>query len=102
VVGKLSVLILAFGVLACVLLANRQLRVQSAHELAEVQRRVAYHDRDLWRLRIEIASRVAPDEVERMGRGLGTLVTNSPQRMIELVRKENDAGLEPSAHARAD
>ncbi len=99
--GKLAVLILSFGALSCVLLANRQLRVQSAHELAAVQQRVGDHDRSLWRLRIEIASRVTPGHVEEMSRSMGTLVTISPERMVDLVRRETDTAMEPTAHASA-
>ncbi len=71
--AKLAVLILSIGVVACVLLTVRQLRLQAVHEMAEVQRRVAERDRTLWRLRVEIASRLTPDRVEQMVQALGPL-----------------------------
>ncbi|MBC7834949.1 MAG: hypothetical protein H7Y88_07590 [Phycisphaerales bacterium] len=71
--GKLAFTILAVGLMACVLLATRQQRLQAVHELAQVQKRVAEHDRDLWRLRLEIARRITPQRIERMATILGPL-----------------------------
>ena len=87
--AKLSVLIVGLGVLGCMLLGLRQLRTQAAHEMAEVQKRVAMHDRQLWALRSEIARRITPDKVEPMAVHLGALVTISPERYQALVRLES-------------
>lgn len=86
--GKLVFLILGVGVVAGVLLVNRQLRIQAAHELADAQRRVAQHDRTLWRLRAEIASRVTPRLVEVAASRLGRLVPITPERYQEYVQRE--------------
>lgn len=86
--GKLVFLIVGVGVVAGVLLVNRQLRIQAAHELADAQRRVAQHDRTLWRLRAEIASRVTPQRVETAASRLGRLVAITPERFQEFVRRE--------------
>ncbi len=88
--GKLAFLIVAVGVIAGVLLVNRQLRIQSAHELADAQRRVAQHDRTLWRLRAEIASRVTPEKVQAAASRLGKLIPISQDRYHELVRREEE------------
>ena len=64
--GKLVALILIAAAAAAALLAVRQQRVQAAHELAEIQRGIASCDQALWRLRIEIASRTSPAEIESM------------------------------------
>lgn len=88
--GKLVFLIVGVGVVAGVLLVNRQLRIQAAHELADAQRRVAQHDRTLWRLRAEIASRVTPQRVEAAASGLGRLVAITPERYREFVRRETE------------
>lgn len=88
--GKLVLLILTVGMIAGVLLVNRQLRIQSAHELADAQRRVAQHDRTLWRLRAEIASRVTPEHVQAAASRLGKLVPISHDRYLELVNREQE------------
>lgn len=88
--GKLAFLILSVGAIAGVLLVNRQLRIQSAHELADAQRRVAQHDRTLWRLRAEIAGRVTPERVQTAASSLGVLMPISHDRYIELVERERE------------
>lgn len=88
--GKLVFIILGIGVVAGVLLVNRQLRIQSAHELADAQRRVAQHDRTLWRLRAEIAGRVTPEHVQAAAARLGSLMPISHDRYLELVKREQD------------
>jgi hypothetical protein len=90
VFGKLFLLILCVGVIAGVLLVNRQLRIQCAHELADAQRRVAQHDRTLWRLRAEIASRVTPERVQAAASRLGKLVPITHDRYLALVKREQE------------
>lgn len=85
---KLCVLILVIGVIGGVLLTTRQLRIQAAHELADVQRRVASHDRDLWQLRVEIARRTTPDEVSMRVKKLGPLAPIGAHRYQEFARRE--------------
>ncbi|HMN39936.1 MAG TPA: hypothetical protein PKE29_03765 [Phycisphaerales bacterium] len=86
--AKLCVLIVGLGVLACLLLGTRQLRTQAAHEMADVQKRVARHDRELWKLRSEIARRITPDKVELLARGFGDLQPISAERYRVMVRLE--------------
>ncbi len=71
--AKLVVVILALGVIACVLLTVRQQRMQAVHELANVQRQVAKLDRTLAHLRLEIAERTTPEKIAEMSRSLGPL-----------------------------
>lgn len=71
--AKIAAVILAMGVVAGALLSLRQLRLQAVNELATVQRRVAEHDRTLWHLRVEIASRTTPMRAEEMARAIGPL-----------------------------
>ena len=73
--GKVTFLILGMGVTGCVLLGYRQLRLQTLHELAEVQRRLNVHDRDLYRLRSAVAQRVAPARVAELAARMGPLVS---------------------------
>lgn len=85
---KLALLIVCIGLCACVMLGIRQQRIQAAHELGQLQRKVVEHDRVLWRLRLEIASRTTPDRVEACARKYGLLDAVNPGRYTELVRRE--------------
>lgn len=60
---KLTALIFGLGCIACVLLLLRQARMEAVYELGKTHERIAEHDRTLWRLRTEIASRTTPDGV---------------------------------------
>ena len=60
---KLCVLILTAGLIACSLLAMRQARLQSGHELAEARLRIAEHDARLLALRAQIAEASTPEAV---------------------------------------
>jgi hypothetical protein len=70
---KLATLILAFGAIACILLVVRQQRIQTAHELVQVQRQVGELDRRLWKFRIEIAQRMQPHAVDQAISMLGPM-----------------------------
>ena len=87
-VYKLGALIVGLGLIACVLLGIRQLRVQAAHEMADVQNRIARHDRELWKLRVEIAKLTTPDRVETLARKYGLLMPISDERFSILARLE--------------
>ncbi len=95
--AKLAAVIVSMGVVACILLAVRQQRVQAAHEMADVQRRVMEHDRTLWHLRAEIAARVTPEQVEKAAAGLGPTAPISAERFREMVRRETEASTLVSA-----
>jgi hypothetical protein len=88
VFAKIAVLIVSIGMVACALLGIRQGRILAAAETAQVQRRVAEHDRTLWRLRIEIASRVTPEQVESKALAIGALRPLNSERLVELARAE--------------
>lgn len=89
--AKLALVIVSLGVVACILLAVRQQRVQAAHELAEVQRRVMEHDRTLWHLRTEIAERVSPQQVDAMVKLAGPTAPINAERLRELADRETQA-----------
>ncbi len=72
--AKLLVLILSLAALSASVLAVRQERLQAVGEMADTLRRSERADRELWRLRVEIAKRLAPDELSaRLARELGDL-----------------------------
>ncbi|GAB4519879.1 MAG: hypothetical protein Tsb0013_23630 [Phycisphaerales bacterium] len=61
--AKLLVLILSLAALSASVLAVRQERLAAVGEMAEALRRAERADRELWRIRIEIAGHLAPDEL---------------------------------------
>lgn len=71
---KVAATILALGLTAAGLLAMRQLRLQAVNESATIQRRIAEHDRQLWKLRGDIASQLTPQRIKDMSARLGPLV----------------------------
>lgn len=70
---KLSLLVVAMGLTACVLLAVRMLRVQAAHELAAARLRIIDADARLCLLRARIAEHVSPERIAQATSGLGPL-----------------------------
>src|SRR5262245_61509988 len=98
--AKLAAVILSVGLIACILLAVRQQRVQAAHDLADVQRRVMEHDRTLWRLRSEIAARITPEQIDRLSARLGPGTTITAERFAELLKRESEASTVASADSR--
>jgi multidrug resistance efflux pump len=64
--AKLAVLIVAFALTASALLAARQLRTQTAHELAQARLRVMRLDNERWKLRAQIAGLITPEHVTEM------------------------------------
>lgn len=73
--AKIIALILALGVGAVLMLSLRQERLQVLHETAELQKRLAQHDRDFLSLRTRIASSVSPPLVQQLAAGLGPTVS---------------------------
>lgn len=71
--AKLVLVIVTAGGAACGLLAMRQARLQAAHELAQVQFRIARHDQTLWAVRSRIASMVTPSRVQELASGIGPM-----------------------------
>lgn len=89
--AKLAVLILSLALGACILLAVRQMRIQSVHELAAARLRILEADARLWKLRARVAERVTPQNIEVMASRLGKmkpLLFEDPD-----ARRLADAGL---------
>ncbi|MEE9129600.1 MAG: hypothetical protein V3T84_06240 [Phycisphaerales bacterium] len=61
--AKLLLIILITGATACILLVNRQQRIETANEIAHIHRCLLEHDQALWTMRNEVAARCQPDEV---------------------------------------
>ncbi len=89
--AKICFLILCMGAVACTVLGYRQTRLQTLHELSDVQRRLMAHDRDLFRLRAEIAAQVTPQRVAKLAGRLGPLVSIG-------VDDEMTSSIEPGDH----
>lgn len=71
--AKICMLILSLGITAGILLHLRQARLQAVHELARVQLRMNERDRDLFRIRTQIAQRVTPERIEEAAKRFGPL-----------------------------
>lgn len=89
--AKLAVLIVALGACACTLLALRQSRLQAASEITQAQIRINGLDDRLYTLRAEIATRLAPHELERLTQGIGPLKPIIPGEPLPIVREEGKA-----------
>ncbi len=95
--GKVCVLILSIGATGCGLLGYRQMRLQTLHELANVQKRLVLHDRDLFRLRSEIAERVTPARVAQLAADLGPMVSiGVNDKMTEEIPELVETGTKPA------
>lgn len=79
VVAKVGFLILSIGLVACSLLALRQLRTQAAHELAQSRLRILHRDNDLWRVRTRIAEGTTPKRVQAMAGRMSGLQPITPE-----------------------
>lgn len=103
--AKFVALILAFGIVGGALLTMRQLRIQAAHELGAVQRRVGERDRELWQLRIEIARTVSPAAVrarlEARGGESVTAIGANPLAELWPIDSANSA-IPPGVRSPAD
>lgn len=72
-VAKLAMLILVMALTAASLLVVRQQRLQAVREMADAAERAANFDRTLWRVRVEIAEAVTPEDVTAMAKALGPM-----------------------------
>ena len=82
---KIVVAILSIGLTAAGLLALRQLRLQAVHESAVVERRIAEHDRLLWKLRGDIALHITPEHVRAMANRMGPMAYLNEDRKPKIV-----------------
>ena len=85
---KVATLIVGLGLIACVMLSLRQQRIQAAHDLTTAQTRLAQLDRELLKVKLQIAARLTPDQVRARAERLGKLLPLSMERYQELVRIE--------------
>ncbi|MCA9285352.1 MAG: hypothetical protein KDA22_09070 [Phycisphaerales bacterium] len=86
--GKLTLIILSLGALSCVLLVQRQQRIDLAAEMSRTHMRLRQHERALWRLRTDIAFATRPDRVRRAIERLGVEWESIPGRLDQ--RRWND------------
>ena len=63
--GKLVLIILSLGAVACLLLVQRQQRIDLAAEMSRAHSRLRDHERALWRLRADVAFATRADRIER-------------------------------------
>ncbi len=68
---KLLLAILVTAATASMLLVSRQVRLETAHEMARLHSRLAESQRGLWELRGKIAERCRPDRLRRAMDQLG-------------------------------
>lgn len=82
--AKLVTMVLALGVVGCGVLAQRHARLQAGSEAAQARLRIAAADDSLRDLRAQVASAVAPVEVERIASAVGPLrpATNDIPRSL--------------------
>ncbi len=64
--AKLLAIILTLGVIGCVLLVNRQQRIEASYALTTIHKRVAEHERSLWKLRTEISELARPERLRQI------------------------------------
>ena len=100
--AKLAAVILTIGGVAGTLLAARQQRLHAVNESAQAMRRIADHDRTLWRLRGEIAERVTPGKVRRLADRLGPLAYSYGEHFAgaPAARNATGPGIRPAADKR--
>ena len=85
--AKLVVTIVALGACCCTLLFLRQGRIFAASEMARVQTKVRQQDEELWKLRVRIAEKVAPQHVTLMSRDIGPLHPLAPEQPLLALEK---------------
>lgn len=88
--AKLLAIILTLGVVGCVLLVNRQQRIEASYTLTNLHKRVAEHDRALWKLRTEISELASPERLRQVPQHLpGEWVPVAVE--MERQRREREA-----------
>ena len=78
-VAKLAVLIISVALVAGALLAVRQQRIMAAHEMIRAHARIVERERDLWRLRVDIAQHLSPGRIEQIASSLGPMRPAPPE-----------------------
>ena len=63
--GKLVLIIIVLGAVACALLVDRQERIDLAADMSSTHSRLRQHERSLWSLRRDIAFATRPVRIER-------------------------------------
>lgn len=85
--AKLLTLIACVGLIAGVLLAARQARVQAAHDLADLRLLHTHQDHELLELRAAIARQVTPENVRQLAEALGPMQLIEPEQAIALSQR---------------
>lgn len=91
---KLMLIIFAAGAIACVLLVNRQQRIDTIHKMSAVHHRMQQHEHNLWSIQIEIAKRCRPGDLrkvlnEHFNLALKSIPAGPPDLRHETVRYAN-------------
>ena len=60
---KLLLIVCAIGMIACTLLVNRQQRIETANDIANVHRRLLAQEQLLWSVHSVIAEKCQPSQV---------------------------------------
>ncbi len=94
--AKIALVIVSMAACGLALVAMRQLRAQTAHELAAARLRIVEADAQLLRVRAEIASRVSPSSIAEMAIDLGPIKPVVPGP--SLVEGEEDVQVREASH----
>lgn len=63
--SKLLLIVCAIGMIACTLLVNRQQRIETANEIANVHRRLLEQEQLLWSVHSVIAEKCQPTQIRK-------------------------------------
>ena len=61
--AKILVIVLTLGLTGLTLLVMRQQRIDAAHEMTSVHRRLVRHETELWELRSRLIQHIRPETV---------------------------------------
>lgn len=94
--AKLLLIILFAGAIACCLLAIRQQRIESAHEMWQVHHRLVERQHMLWDLRRQVFRSSRPEVVRKMLAAAGGQWTVIPEALDAAAAPQGAP--QPSAH----
>lgn len=64
--AKLIIIVITIGATACGVLVIRQERIDVAHDMAQIHRRIQEKDQQLWDLRVQIHNRLNNESIRSM------------------------------------
>jgi hypothetical protein len=79
--GKLVLIVIALGGVACTLLVHRQQQIDMLAEMSRTHAQIRAHEQAVWRLRSEIAHRTRPAEIRLAVERLGVRLVPIPDRL---------------------